>query len=72
MELTDIEALISEPKKLVDAITALAPEVPETATTFEPELHKVVTDKSYRPDRQVDVPTGQKDDKDEEIYRKEN
>ncbi|RZJ90199.1 MAG: phage portal protein [Chryseobacterium sp.] len=71
MELTEIEALLSEPKKLVEAITELAPEIPETATNFEPELHKVVTDTTYRPDRQVDVPTGQKDDKDEEVYRKE-
>jgi SPP1 family phage portal protein len=58
MELTEITELLSEPKKLVDKITELAPVIPEQALSFQPEEHKVVTDTTYRPDRRVDVPTG--------------
>ncbi|RZJ91595.1 MAG: phage portal protein [Chryseobacterium sp.] len=71
MELQEITDLLSEPKKLVDAITALAPEIPEDALNLEPELHKVVTDKVYRADRKVDVPAGEKDERGEEKYRTE-
>lgn len=58
MEKETLDELIQDPKKLVDTITALAPEIPEEAINFEPELHKVVTDTVYRPDRKVDVPDG--------------
>lgn len=71
MELTELDALLGDPKKLVETISQLAPEVPEEAINFEPELHKVVVDTQYRPDRQVDVPTGQKDAEQNEVYRKE-
>lgn len=71
MELTEIQELLAEPKKLVDAITDLAPEIPEDALNFEPELHKVVKDTTYRPDRKVDVPTGDSNDKGEATYRTE-
>jgi len=71
MELTEIQELLSDPKKLVEAIVPLAREVPEDAVNFDPELHKVVTDLSYRPDRKVDVPTGDKDQNGDEVYRQE-
>ncbi|NII81725.1 MULTISPECIES: phage portal protein [unclassified Pedobacter] len=71
MEKEELEALLDDPKKLVDAVTDLAPEIPDDAENFEPEQHRVVTDKQYRPDRQVDVATGQKDPAGNEIYRKE-
>jgi SPP1 family phage portal protein len=71
VELSEIAALITDPAKLVSAITDLAPEIPEQATNFQPEQHKVVTDLTYRPDRKVDVPTGVLDDQGKPIYRQE-
>lgn len=72
MELLEIQTLLSEPKKLVDKITELAPVIPEQAIKFQPEEHKVVTDTHYRPDRQVDVPTGLYEaDGKTPVYRKE-
>jgi hypothetical protein len=61
MELSELQALLATPKELVEKVTALAPVIPDQALKFHPEEHKVVTDKSYRPDRKVDVPTGEKD-----------
>jgi SPP1 family phage portal protein len=71
MEIQEITGLLSEPKKLVDAITALAPEIPEDAKNFEPEMHKVVTDKQYRQDRKVEVPEGTPANGEEQKYRTE-
>lgn len=72
MELSEIQSLLAEPKKLVDKITELAPVIPDQALKFQPEEHKVVTDKSYRPDRIVEVPTGMYEaDNKTPIYRKE-
>lgn len=71
MELTELQELLADPKKLVETITGLAPEVPEASLNFEPELHKVVTDTQYRPDRPVDVPTGEKDEEGNEKFRQE-
>jgi len=71
MELTELQELLQDPAKLVEAVTALATAIPEDALNFEPELHKVVTDTNYRPDRKVDVPTGTLDEKGEMTYRQE-
>ncbi|MCZ4244950.1 phage portal protein [Pedobacter punctiformis] len=71
MELQELTDLLSDPKKLVDKITELAPEIPEEALNFEPELHKVVTDLTYRPDRKVDVATGDKEEDGSPKYRSE-
>jgi SPP1 family phage portal protein len=71
MELTELTQLLSDPKKLVDKITALAPEIPESALNFEPEQHKVVTDMQYRPDRKVDVPDGKPGAGEEQKFRNE-
>ncbi|SMC52820.1 phage portal protein [Pedobacter nyackensis] len=71
MELQELTELLADPKKLVDKITELAPEIPEEALKFQPEEHKVVTDLQYRPDRKVDVPTGTMNDKNEPEYRPE-
>lgn len=71
MELTDLQALLTDPKKLVETISALAPEIPEEALNFEPELHKVVTDTAYRPDRKVDVPDGTPAQGEDQKYRSE-
>lgn len=72
MELSELQTLLNDPKKLVDKITALAPEIPEAAINFEPEQHKVVTDLTYRPFRKVDVPTGEVDGNKDPVYRSEN
>lgn len=72
MDIKELTDLLQDPKKLVETITALAPVVPDEAINFEPELHKVVTDTQYRPDRKVDVPTGEKDAEGNEKYRQEN
>lgn len=61
MEKEELTNLLQDPKKLVDKITALAPIIPDESINFEPEQHKVVVDKNYRPDRQVDVNTGEID-----------
>lgn len=71
MELETITQLLAEPKKLVDAITALAPVIPDDAVNFEPEMHKVVTDKQYRQDRKVEVPDGTPAQGEEQKYRTE-
>jgi SPP1 family phage portal protein len=71
MELSEITALLSDPKKLVDKISDLAPVIPEEAINFEPEQHKVVTDFNYRPNRKVEVPTGLVDEKGERTYKTE-
>lgn len=72
MELTEIQELLAEPKKLVEAITELKPTIPEDAINFEPELHKVVEDKTYRPDRKVEIPDGTPEPGQEQKYRTEN
>ncbi len=69
MELSELKTLLSTPKELVTKIQELAPVIPEDAVNFEPEQHKVVTDLTYRPDRKVEVPTGEKDENNEKIYR---
>lgn len=71
MELNELESLIADPKKLVDKVTALAPEIPESAIYFEPEQHKVVNDLNYRPNRKVEVPTGLVDAEGKPTYRTE-
>jgi SPP1 family phage portal protein len=71
MELSEINALLSDPKKLVDKISDLAPVIPEEAINFEPEQHKVVIDQTYRPNRAIDVPTGVLDADGNPTYRKE-
>lgn len=63
MELKELTELLSDPSKLVSKLEALAPEIPEAAINFNPEQHKVVTDKTYRPDRKVEVPDGEDDDR---------
>jgi SPP1 family phage portal protein len=60
MELEELQQLISDPTKLVSKVSALAPVIPESAINFQPEQHKVVTDRIYRPDREVEVDTGLK------------
>jgi len=71
MELTTLNELLTDPKKLVEAVTALAPVIPDEAINFEPELHKVVKDTSYRPDRKVDVPDGKPEGNEEQKFRTE-
>lgn len=71
MELIELQDLLATPAKLVETISALAPTIPDEAINFEPELHKVVTDTVYRPDRRVDVPDGTPGDGEAQKYRSE-
>ncbi|WP_158826573.1 phage portal protein [Mucilaginibacter lacusdianchii] len=71
IELSEIQALLSDPTKLVSKISDLAPDIPEQSVNFWPEQHKVVSDMQYRPDRNVDVTTGVKDANGDEIFRQE-
>jgi len=58
MEQIELQELLKTPTKLVDKIKTLAPTIPDDAINFEPEQHKIVLDKTYRPDRKVETPTG--------------
>lgn len=71
MELQELTELLGQPAKLVETITDLAPVIPEEALNFEPELHKVVVDTQYRPDRKVDVPDGTPQEGQEQKFRTE-
>lgn len=71
MEKETLDQLIQDPKKLVETISQLAPKIPEEAINFEPELHKVVVDTQYRPDRRVDVPDGVPSEGEEQKFRSE-
>jgi SPP1 family phage portal protein len=69
MELSELQNLLSDPKKLITEIEALKPEIPEYAYDLEPENHKVVKDLQYRPWRDVEIPTGLLDEKGDPTYR---
>lgn len=69
MEAEELQELLSDPKKLVDTVKALAPEIPEYVFDIEPEDHKVVKDLAYRPWRDIDEATGIYDDKGNMTYR---
>lgn len=71
MELSELQSLLSDPTKLVTKIKAIAPVIPDYAFNIEPEDHKVVKDLTYRPWRDVEVPTGLYNDKNEPMYRTE-
>lgn len=72
MEIQELQELLSgEPKKLVDKIISLAPEIPEYVFNIQPEKHRVVNDLSYRPWRDVDVATGVLDAQGNMGYRTE-
>ncbi|MBB6109729.1 Phage portal protein, SPP1 Gp6-like [Mucilaginibacter lappiensis] len=72
MELTELKALVSDPAKLIPALEALAPDIPEYVFHLEPEKHKVVDDLQYRPMKEVDVATGVLDTDGNMTYRKES
>lgn len=71
MELSELQSLLSDPKKLVDKIQSLAPVLPDYIYDIEPENHKVVKDLNYRPWRDVDVATGVLDAAGDMTYRTE-
>lgn len=70
MEQLELDELIKDPKKLVDKVKALAPEISDAALNFEPENHKV-TKTDNRPMRPVEVPTGLDDAQGNPLYRTE-
>jgi len=70
MELEELKTLIEgDQAKAIDKIKSLAPVIPQEAYDIEPENHKVVKDLTYRPWRDVEEPTGEKDAKGDMIYR---
>jgi len=71
MELSELQSLLLDPKKLVEKVTALAPEIPAYAFDIEPEDHRVVKDLGYRPWRDVEVATGVLDASGNMTYRTE-
>jgi hypothetical protein len=72
MELTELQSLLSDVPKLISSIQALEPEIPAYAYDIEPENHKVVKDLAYRPWKEIDIDTGEVNDQQEKIYRKEH
>jgi SPP1 family phage portal protein len=71
MEKEELEELLGDPKKLVETVTDLAPEIPEYVYDIEPENHKVVKDILYRPWRDVEIATGVLDASGNMTYRTE-
>jgi hypothetical protein len=71
MELSELTSLLEDPTKLVNKIKAIAPLLPDYIFDLEPELHRVVKDKTYRPYRDVEVPTGLVDAQNNPTYRTE-
>ncbi|WP_114937553.1 phage portal protein [Mucilaginibacter endophyticus] len=71
MEISELTALLADPLKLIPAIESLEPTIPAYAYDVEPENHKVVSDLSYRPWKEIDVANGVLDDKGNMTYRKE-
>lgn len=69
MEREELDKLLPDPKSLVEKVKALQPEIPEYVYDIEPENHKVVKDQQYRPQRDVEEPTGVYDDKGKMTYR---
>jgi hypothetical protein len=71
MELSELQELLSDPKKLVEKIKASAPVLPDYIYDIEPENHKVVKDLNYRPWRDVEIATGVLDIAGNMTYRTE-
>ncbi|WP_183560653.1 phage portal protein [Mucilaginibacter sp. SP1R1] len=71
MELSELKALLTDPLKLVSAVKALEPVIPDYAYDLEPENHRVFKDLQYRPWREVEVATGVLDNLGNMTYRSE-
>lgn len=68
MELTTLQSLLSDPKKLVEKIRAARPD--EDIKSIQPEDHEVMSP-TERKKREIKVDTGLVDDKNEPIMRTE-
>lgn len=71
MELNELLTLLETPSDLVNKVKALAPQLPDYVFDLEPEDHRVVKNLTYRPWRDVDVPTGIVDAQGNMTYRTE-